>query len=97
MRHSIVTIFFVTLFTFSCQKEQLIPTNGYEEVTLIVPGCFGKPLFMKQDSTNLEPINLQDFVTQPTNGKKYFIRYKRNYGVTYCLAGSLIEIIKLYE
>jgi hypothetical protein len=97
MRHSIVIIFFVTLFLFSCKKEQLIPANGYEEVTLDAPGCFGRPLLIKQDSTHLEPINLMDFVKELTNGKKYYIRYKRNYGVTPCYAGSLIEIIKLHE
>ena len=88
----IILLFFAT----SCEKEEILPKNGYEEVTLSrgIDGCVYA--FQKTDNSYLEITNLDDFVTNPRIGNKYLIKYKlAEQQMSFCMLGPVIVIVEL--
>jgi hypothetical protein len=91
-------IFVVILFLFSCQKEEIIPLKGYEDVTLKnltgFDGCGF--VFANKDNKYLEPRNLSDFLTNYKDGDKFSIKYKiAKDQASICMVGDIINIIEL--
>ena len=89
---------FIILFSFSCQKDEIFPSSGYEQVTLKnltgFDGCGF--VFQKTDSSYLEPTNKKDFTIEYSDGKKYWIKYKIDYGsASICMVGKMIKIVEL--
>ena len=87
------------MIALSCQKEEVFPKTGYEEVTLKnLTGfdCCGF-VFQKSDSTCLEPTNLNQYLDTYIGGKKYLIKYKLEYKASCCMVGQMIAIIELVE
>jgi len=85
------------MIALSCQKEEIFPKTGYEEVTLKnLTGldCCGF-VFQKSDSTCLEPTNLGQYLDTFIDGKKYLIKYKLEYKASCCMVGPMIAIIEL--
>ena len=89
------------LFTgISCEKTDLLPRSGYEEVTLInmtgFDGC--GYVFQKTDNGHFEPTNLGNFVTDPISGKEYLLKYKlASQQISICMMGPRIIIVELKE
>ncbi|HEX7494022.1 MAG TPA: hypothetical protein VF346_07370 [Bacteroidales bacterium] len=99
MRLFSLLIFLVILFMFSCQKEELLPAKGYEDVTLKnltgLDGC-GFVFAINNKSKSLEPINLSDFLTNYKDGDKFWLKYKIAEGQgSICMVGDIITIIEL--
>ncbi|TAL77674.1 MAG: hypothetical protein EPN88_02450 [Bacteroidetes bacterium] len=99
MRRFSIVIFLIILFIFSCQKEELIPSKGYEDVTLKnltgLDGC-GFVFATNNKSKSLEPINLGDFLTNYKDGDKFWLKYKIAEGQrSICMVGDIITIIEL--
>ena len=94
-----VFLVIVILSLFTCQKDEVLPSTGFEEVTLkslVLDGCTW--LFIKTDSKYLEPNNLHDYLTTFTDGKKYWIRYKLDKNnSSICMVGDLIHIVELSD
>ncbi len=83
---------------FSCQKEDLLPSNGYEDVTLKnltgFDGCGF--VFANEEDRYMEPINLTDFLTNLKDGDKFWIKYKMAKNqMSICQVGDMITIVEL--
>lgn len=99
MRHFSIVIFLAILFIFSCQKEEVIPAKGYEDVTLKnltgLDGC-GFVFAINNKNKSLEPINLGDFSNSYKDGDKFWLKYKIASGqASICMVGDIITILEL--
>jgi hypothetical protein len=99
MKRFPLLIFLFFLFMFSCQKEDLLPSKGYEDVTLKnmtgFDGC-GFVFEINNKSKSLEPINLGDFLTSYKDGDKFWLKYKIAEGqASICMVGDIITIVEL--
>lgn len=89
------------LFQFSCQKDDVLPITGFEEVTLKnltgLDGCGF--VFQKTDHKYLEPFNIGDFLQDYSDGEKYWIKYKILHGnsVSICQVGDVINIVEIKD
>jgi hypothetical protein len=94
-----VLLVIVILSLFCCQKDEVLPATGFEEVTLkslVLDGCTW--VFTKTDTKYLEPNNLDDYLTTFTDGKKYWIRYKLDKNnASICMVGNQIQIVELSD
>ena len=94
-----IVVFLAILFIFSCQKEDILPSKGYEDVTLKnltgLDGC-GFVFATNNNSKSLEPINLGDFLINYKDGDKFWLKYKIAEGQrSICMVGDIITIIEL--
>jgi hypothetical protein len=99
MRRFSKVIFLAILITFSCQKEDVSPSQGYEDVTLKnltgLDGC-GFVFAINNKNKSLEPRNLSDFSTSYRDGDKFWLKYKIvEGGASICMVGDIINIIEL--
>jgi hypothetical protein len=100
MKISKAFLLLVIFTSLSCQKDEILPKSGYEEVTLKnltgFDGCGF--VFQKNDGNYLEPTNKKDFTIDYTDGKKYYIKYNidNNTG-SFCMVGKMIKIAELKE
>lgn len=99
MRRFAIVIFLAFLLILSCQKEELVSSIGYEDVTLKnltgFDGC-GFVFAVNNKSKSLEPINLSDFITNYNDGDKFWLKYKIAEGqASICMVGDIITIIEL--
>ncbi len=90
----------VIFLAISCQKDEILPSTGYEEVTLKnltgFDGCGF--VFSKNDSKYLEPTNLKDYLTNYTVDKKYWIKYKIEHNsASICQVGDIVKIVELSD
>ena len=89
---------FIILLTYSCQKENLIPAEGYESVILKnltgLDGCGF--VFLQKSNAYLEPINIKDFNIKLKVGNEYWLKYEDDptHG-SYCMVGDVVIIIDL--
>lgn len=89
------------LFQFSCQKDDVLPLIGYEEVTLKnltgFDGCGF--VFQKTDDKYLEPANINDFLQNYSDGEKYWIKYKFDHvnSASICQVGDVIKIVEIKD
>jgi hypothetical protein len=89
------------LIQLSCQKDDIIPITGYEEVTLKnltgFDGCGF--VFQKSDQKYLEPANIGDFLQDYSDGEKYRIKYKIVHvnSASICQAGDVIKIVEIKD
>jgi len=95
-----VFLVLVILFSFSCQKDEILPLTGYEEVILKnltgFDGCGF--VFQMKDSSYLEPTNKKDFMINYSDGEKYWIKYKIDYSAaSICMVGQMIKIVELKD
>jgi hypothetical protein len=96
-----VLIALTILIQFSCQKEDILPVTGYEEVTLKnltgFDGCGF--VFQKTDGKYLEPANLNDFLQDYSDGEKYRIKYKIDHvnSASICQIGDVIKIVEVKD
>ena len=94
-----IIVAFASLLFFSCNKEEILPKQGYEVVTLKnLSGldCCGYVL-QKSDSICLEPTNLNQYINSFVTGKKYKIKYKIENKATCCMVGPVISIVEFVE
>lgn len=86
------------LIVFSCQKESLMPPEGYESVILDdltgLDGCGF--VFRQKNNECLEPTNLNDFSIKLIDGDEYWIKYENDsiHG-SYCMVGDVIILSDL--
>jgi hypothetical protein len=88
-----------SIMFFSCNKQEILPKQGYEVVTLKnLTGldCCGYVL-QKSDSVCLEPTNLNQYVSSLVAGKKYKIKYRVETKATCCMVGPVISIVEFIE
>ncbi|HEX9253836.1 MAG TPA: hypothetical protein VF870_16430, partial [Ignavibacteriaceae bacterium] len=84
----------------SCQKYEIFPSTGYEEVTLKnltgLDGCGF--VFQKVDNKYLEATNMKNFINTYVDGQKYWIKYKiASDAASICMVGDIIEIVRLRD
>lgn len=88
-------IILLFLLIFSCQKENLIPPEGYESVILKdltgLDGCGF--VFLQKSNTYLEPLNINDFDIKLKAGNEYWIKYENQtrYG-SFCMVGDVVIV-----
>ncbi len=96
-----VLLVLTVLLLYSCQKDEIFPLIGYEEVTIKnltgFDGCGF--VFQKTDDKYLEPININDFLQDYSDGEKIWIRYKIANGnsASICQVGDVIEIVEIKD
>lgn len=96
-----VLIALAILIQFSCQKDDVFPLTGYEEVTLKnltgFDGCGF--VFQKTDDKYLEPTNIDDFLQDYSDGEKYWIKYKIVHvnSASICQVGDVIKIVEIKD
>lgn len=96
-----VLIALTFLIQFSCQKDDILPITGYEEVTLKnlagFDGCGF--VFQKSDQKYLEPANIEDFLQDYSDGEKYWIKYKVVHvnSASICQVGDVIKIVEIKD
>jgi hypothetical protein len=91
-------IILLILYAVSCQKDELLPSKGFEEVTLRnlsgLDGCGF--VFLMKDKKYLEPVNLEDFLISYKDGEKYLIKYEiAHHQASICMVGEIINIVEL--
>jgi hypothetical protein len=99
MRRFSVLIILAILIIFSCHKEEVLPLEGYEDVTLKnltgLDGC-GFVFAVNNKNKALEPRNLSDFSTSYKDGDRFWLKYKiAEGGASICMVGDIITIIDL--
>jgi hypothetical protein len=100
MKTTPLLIILLIFFVFSCHKEDSIPPDGYQEVTLKnftgLDGCGF--LFVLKDNKRLEPCNRNGYSIEFKEGKRYWLKYElATYYYSLCMAGELITIIDIKE
>lgn len=90
-----VLYLFFTLGTFSCSTTKNSGCDGGITVTLTdksgLDGCTW--LFTMADGKMLHPINLDDFIEKPMDGKRYVITYTKAEDMfSICMAGEMITL-----
>jgi hypothetical protein len=103
VKMKIVTVFITLtiLIQFSCQKDDVFPLTGYEEVTLKnltgFDGCGF--VFQKTDDKYLEPTNIDDFLQDYSDGEKYWIKYQIVHvnSASICQVGDVIKIVEIKD
>jgi len=101
MKTTPLLIILLIFFVSSCHKEDSIPPDGYQEVTLKnftgLDGCGF--LFVLKDNKRLEPCNRNEFSIDLKEGKKYWLKYETATSNCYsiCMAGELVTIIDIKE
>jgi hypothetical protein len=99
MKTGLFIVAFTSILFFSCNKEEILPKQGYEVVTLKnLSGldCCGYVL-QKSDSICLEPTNLSQYINPFVAGKKFKIKYKVETKASCCMVGPVISIVELVD
>jgi hypothetical protein len=82
-----LSVFFVL---FSCKKD------GFQSVKLVyrqVDGCTW--MLQKSDGSLLEPLNLDQFVTNPQEGQRVWVKIIPKPVMSICMMGETVEIAEL--
>jgi hypothetical protein len=84
------------LFLASIFALQACNKDGFESVKLVykqVDGCTW--LLQKSNGTLLEPINLENFVSAPTEGQRVWVKLESKPMMSICMMGETVEIKEL--
>ena len=78
----------------SCKKDELFPTNGYEDVT--ITSMFNINIFVNRENKYFEPDNFRDFLPTFKMGDRYWLKYRYAKEQTTLLqVGPRITIVQL--
>ena len=83
------------LLAISCSSTSQTECENGEVITLKdftgLDGC--RWMLVTEENKSLEPMNLEDFISEPKEDEKYRIEYSiRNDLASICLVGSIVEI-----
>ena len=71
----------------ACENGELIILQDFTGLD----GCSW--MLVKEDNSSLEPINLSEFVSQPSEGDTYLMEYEvRTDLASICLVGEIVKI-----
>lgn len=96
-----VLLVLTVLLQYSCQKDEILPLSGYEEVTIKnlsgFDGCGF--VFQKTNDKYLEPININDFLQDYSEGEKYWIKYiiANGNSASICQVGDVIKVVEIKD